>query len=151
MVFVLRSFVDPDIPGPTDPLEHLRVLEIELTLADLESVESRLVKRRKSAVQDPVAGLARWPLWRRRAEVLDEGTPLYRSDLAVEQRDDLRESFLLTNRPVLAVVNIGEDQLDNADSVIEPVSAELDGRAGVMAVCVQLEAEAAQLPAEERG
>lgn len=149
VVFVLRAFVDPDVPGPTDPLEHLRVLEIELTLADLESVENRLVKRRKSAVQDrslagEVAALEA------AAEVLGEGIPIYRSDLAAEQRTDLRESFLLTNRPVLAVVNIGEDQLEDTDSVIEPVAAELDGRAGAMAVCVQLEAEAAQLPAEER-
>ena len=149
VVFVLRAFVDDDVPGPTDPLEHLRVLEIELTLADLESVESRLVKRRKSAVQDrtlagEVAALEA------AVEVLGEGIPLYRSDLSDEQRADLRESFLLTNRPVLAVVNIGDDQLEDADAVTEPVAIELEGRAEVLAVCVQLEAEAAQLSAGER-
>ena len=149
VVFILRSFVDPGVPGPTDPLEHLRVLEIELTLADLESVENRVAKRRKAAVQDPSLALEVAAL-EAAAEVLGEGIPLYRSDLADKHRVALRESFLLTNRPVLAVVNIGEDQLDDADAVIEPVVGELDGRAGVMAVCVQLEAETAQLPAEER-
>ncbi len=149
VVFVLRAFASPDVSGPTDPLEHLRVLEIELTLADLETVETRLAKRRKAAVQDrslaqEVAALEA------AGAVLDKGIPLYRSDLSSDLRADLRESFLLTNRPVLVVVNIGEDQLDRADAVIEPVVAELDGRAGVMAVCVQLEAEAAQLPADER-
>jgi len=149
VVFVLRAFVDPEVAGPADPLEHLRVLEIELTLADLESVESRLAKRRKSAAQDRSLA-AEVAALEAAAEVLGEGIPIYRSGLAAEQRARLRESFLLTNRPVLAVVNIGEDQLDEAESAIEPVTAELDGRAGVMAVCVQLEAEAAQLPAEER-
>lgn len=149
IVFLLRAFVDTDVPGPSDPLEHLSVLEIELTLADLESVESRLVKRRKAAVQDPslateVAALEA------AVAVLGEGTPLYRSDLSDAHRVALHESFLLTNRPVLAVVNIGEDQLCDADAITGPVAAELEGRAGVMAVCVQLEAEAAQLPMEEQ-
>ncbi len=149
IVYVLRAFVDADVPGPTDPLEHLRVLEIELTLADLESVENRLVKRRKSAIQAPSLA-AEVAALDAAAEVLGEGIPIYRSDLSDAQRLDLKESFLLTNRPVLAVVNIGEDQLDGAEELQAPVEAELEGRAGVMAVCVQLEAEAAQLPEEER-
>ncbi len=52
IVFVLRAFDDADVPGPTDPLDHLRVLEIELSLADLEAVESQREKRRKAAKQD---------------------------------------------------------------------------------------------------
>ncbi|HEX7132526.1 MAG TPA: GTPase, partial [Iamia sp.] len=52
VVFLLRGFVDTDVPGPDDPLECLRVLEIELALADLETVESRVEKRRKAAKQD---------------------------------------------------------------------------------------------------
>ena len=41
-MFVLRAFVDDDVDGPSDPLEHLRIVEIELALADLETVEKRL-------------------------------------------------------------------------------------------------------------
>src|SRR3954463_12030623 len=52
IVFVLRAFQDTDVPGPTDPLDHLRVLEIELSLADLEAVESQRERRRKAAKQD---------------------------------------------------------------------------------------------------
>ncbi|MCB1269721.1 MAG: 50S ribosome-binding GTPase, partial [Microthrixaceae bacterium] len=108
IVYVLRAFPDPDVPGPSDPLEHLRVVEIELTLADLETVERQYDKRRKAAVQDrsladEVAALeAARP-------VLEEGTPLYRSALAAEHRQALRPYFLLTNKPVLAIVNVGED------------------------------------------
>jgi ribosome-binding ATPase YchF (GTP1/OBG family) len=81
---------------------------------------------------------------------LAEGTPLYRSGLDAVQRALLRPYFLLTNRPVLAVVNIGEDQLDDVASVVAPVAAELAGKAEVLGMCVQLEAEAVQLDIDER-
>jgi GTP-binding protein YchF len=149
VVYVLRAFEDGEVPGPSDPLEHLRVVELELTLADLEAVENQVTKRRKAAkadraLADEVAALDA-------AEaVLSAGTPIYRSDLDPQARALLRPYFLLTNRPVLAVVNVGEDQLDDVASVIAPVEAELAGRAEVLGMCVQLEAEAAQLTLDER-
>ena len=149
VVYVLRAFDDADVPGPSDPLEHLRVVELELTLADLEAVENQIAKRRKAAkadrsLADEVAALDA-------AEaVLSEGTPLYRSDLDRDVRALLRPYFLLTNRPVLALVNVGEDQLDDVATVIKPVEDELEGRAEVLGMCVQLEAEAAQLTLDER-
>jgi GTP-binding protein YchF len=149
VVYVLRAFADGEVPGPADPLEHLRVVELELTLADLESVENQVEKRRKAAradrsLADEVAALDA------AYEVLSAGTPLYRSDLDDGVRALLRPWFLLTNRPVLAVVNVGEDQLDDIAAVVAPVEAELAGRAEVLGMCVQLEAEAAQLSLEDR-
>jgi len=149
VVYVLRAFADDDVPGPSDPLEHLRVVELELTLADLESVENQVNKRRKAAkndrtIVDEVAALEAAEV------VLGEGTPIYRSRLDAEQRALLRPYFLLTNRPVLAVVNVGDDQLDDMDALTAPVEAELAGAAEVLGMCVQLEAEAAQLAADER-
>ena len=150
IVYVLRAFTDADVPGPSDPLEHLRVVELELTLADLESVESQVAKRRKAAkgdraILDEVAALEA-------AEAaLGEGVPLYRAGLDPAAADLLRPYFLLTNRPVLAVVNVGEDQLDDMAAVVAPVEAELAGMAEVLGMCVQLEAEAALLTLEERG
>ena len=143
VVYVLRAFADDDVPGASDPLEHLRVVELELTLDDLEAVENQVAKRRKAAKADRSLADA--------AEAtLSEGTPLYRSDLEPEVRALLRPYFLLTNRPVLAVVNVGEDQLDDVATVVKPVEDELAGRAEVLGMCVQLEAEAAQLTLEER-
>ena len=52
IVFVLRAFRDPDVPGDDDPLEHLRVVEIELALADLETVEGRVGRAQKAARAD---------------------------------------------------------------------------------------------------
>ena len=81
--------------------------------------------------------------------VLQEGVPVYRSTLDAEQRAALRPFFLLTNKPVLAVVNLGEEQVADADALVKPVADELEG-AEVLGVSVQLEAETAQLPASER-
>jgi hypothetical protein len=148
IVYVLRAF-DEGVPGPTDPLEHLRVVEIELTLADLESVESQIDKRRKAARADPSLA-AEVRALEAAHEVLADGTPIYRSDLSAEHRGLLRPWFLLTNKPVLAIVNVSEDQLDDAEAVVAPVRAELDARSEVIAICVQLEAEAAQLDVDER-
>src|SRR5689334_2105054 len=111
VVFVLRAFEDDDVPGPSDPLEHLRVLEIELALADLETVEKQVDKRRKAAKGDKSL-LDGVKALEKANEVLAEGTPIYRSDLDEAVRADLREFFLLTNKPVLAVVNVSEDDIE---------------------------------------
>jgi GTP-binding protein YchF len=152
IVFVLRAFRDDDVPGPQDPLEHLRIVELELTYADLETVEKQVEKKRKALKGDPTvrdeveaaeAALAQ----------LEAGIPLYRSDITAEQAALLKSWFLLTNKPVLAVVNIDEDQLGDVDSVVEPVRKELEStgaEAPVFGACVQLEAEAAQLDPEDR-
>ena len=149
VVYLLRAFVDIDVPGPADPLECLRVLEIELALADLETLENRIEKRRKAAKQDK--GLTELVEAMDAAHtLLADGTPIYRGDLTADQRAVLREEFLLTNKPVLALVNVGEGDLDRIAEIIAPVEAELGGRAEVIGMCVQLEAEAAQFTGEER-
>jgi GTP-binding protein YchF len=149
VVYVLRAFADADVPGPSDPLEHLRVLEIELTLADLDAVESQINKRRKAMKGDKslageVAALEAALV------LLSEGTPLYRGDLSADHRAALRPWFLLTNKPVMALVNLDEDQIADPDPVLDPVRTELGDVAQVIGVCVQLEAEAAQLDVDER-
>ena len=147
LCLVLRAFVDENVVGGTDPVEDLQVLELELVLADAATVESQVDKRRKAARSDKslageVAALEA------ALEVLSAGTPVYRSGLDVEQRTTLRPFFLLTNKPVLAVVNLGEEQVADADSIVKPVADELG--TDVLGVSVQLEAEAAQLPPDER-
>jgi hypothetical protein len=147
IVFVLRSFVDDDVPGPSDPLDHLRVVELELALADLETVENRLPKVQKAAKNDKALAEEAEALAIALAE-LSEGRPLYRANLKADVRAALAPHFLLTNRPVLAVVNVGEDGLDDIPAAEAKVRAEL-ADAGqdveVIGMCVQLEAEAASI------
>ena len=149
IVYVLRAFQDPDIPGDPDPLEQLRVLEIELTLADLETLEKQVAKKAKIAridktIEGEVSAIET------AVELLSAGIPLYRSSLSKEELDFLESYFLLTAKPVLAIVNIGENQLANSEELIEPVSLELEEKAEVISACIQLEAEAAELPLDEQ-
>ena len=151
LVFVLRSFDDEDVPGPSDPLEHLRIVEIELTLADLESVESRIDRRRKALRTDPrnLDLVAEVDALEVALSLLSDGTPLFRAELSDARRAALREHFLLTNKPVMAVLNIGEDQLEQANDLASELGDALPG-AEVLPLSVQLEAEAALLPSDER-
>jgi hypothetical protein len=152
IVLVLRSFVDDDVPGPADPLEHLRIVELELALADLETVETRLPRIQKAAKNDK-ALIEEAEALAVALEALSDGRPLYRAALKPDIRAALASQFLLTNRPVLAVVNVGEDGLDDIPAAEARVRAEL-ADAGeaveVIGMCVQLEAEAAAIedPAE---
>jgi GTP-binding protein YchF len=151
LVLVLRAFPDDAVPGTEDPLESLETLELELVLADVASLETQAEKRRKQARLRKDATLAA------EADAIDEamavlqtGVPLFRSDLGAPVREQLRNSFLLTNKPVLAVVNVGEDQIESVDELCVPVAAHLGSAGEVIGVCVQLEAEAAQLDPAER-
>jgi hypothetical protein len=126
------------------------VVETELALADLEAVERQLERKRKAARADRSQADEAAALEAAHA-VLAEGTPLYRSrGLSEEQREMLAPWFLLTNKPVLVVVNVGEDDLGRADEVAAPVRSEFEGFGGVVPMCVQLEAEAAQFTGDER-
>ena len=152
IVLVLRAFEDDDVIGPSDPLEHLRVVELELALADLETVEKRRSQAQRQAKLDRSLGDEVAALDAAYA-ALSDGRPLYRAGLTTEQRSTLAPHFLLTNRRVLAVVNVGEDELDSIPAAVGRVAAELN-EAGenveIIGMCVQLEAEAATIedPAE---
>jgi GTP-binding protein YchF len=145
--FVLRAFEGPTVAGGTDPLADLAVLELELTLADLESAENQLGRRRKAAKADRSLG-AQVEALERAHEALAAGTPLYRLSLSAEQRAELKQFFFLTAKPALAVVNLGEEALVDAASVVERVAEGFPGEA--LGVSVKLEAEAAELPEAER-
>jgi hypothetical protein len=148
LCLVLRAFEDPNVPGGSDPLDDLGVLELELVLADLATAETQLERRRKAARADrslegQVAALDA------AQTVLAGGTPLYRAALSADQMEQLRPFFMLTNKPVLAVVNLGEDAASD-DTVTKPVADELGGKAEVLGVSVKLEAEASQLAEADR-
>jgi ribosome-binding ATPase len=149
IVYVLRAFTDPDVPGPVDPLDALGVLEVELAMADLDSAERQLDRRRRAAKSGDKAALQEVAALEAAVTSLEKGVPIYRSDLDAEQRETLQPIFLLSNKPVLAVVNIGEDQLDEVEATIAPVKAELKTD-DVVGICIQLEAEAAQLDEADR-
>ncbi len=149
LCMVLRAFEDPEVPGESDPLEGLHSLELELVLADLGTLEAQLDKRRRAAKSEKALAKEVAAL-EAALEKLSEGTPLYRADLPPEHTELRKGLFLLTDKPVLAVVNLGEDQLAKSEAIVAPVSEELGQHGGALGACIQLEAEAAQLAPSER-
>lgn len=124
-----------------DPARDLRALEDELVLADLGSVEQRLEKQRRAAKGDRTLGPEIAALERAEA-VLSDGEPVYRSDLGDADRVLLAPVFLLTNKPALVVVNVGVDQLDDAEALAAPFGED------AIAVCVELEGDPDVVAAE---
>jgi GTP-binding protein YchF len=135
VLFVLRG------TAGNDPADDLATLEYELVLADLASVEQRLSKQQRAAKGDKTLGPEIAAL-ERAVEVLGDGTPVYRSELTEDERALLGPVFLLTNKPVLPVVNIGDDQLDEAEALAKQVSDD------ALAVCLDLEGDPDVVAAE---
>jgi GTP-binding protein YchF len=149
LCFVLRAFEDPAVAGGSDPVADLAVLELELCLADAATVESQLEKRRKAAKADRSVA-AEVSCLERALSVLNSGVPIYRSGLGPEDWAALRPFFLLTNKAVLLVVNLGEDDITRSEELVKPVVDEVGaGGAEVLGMCVRLEAEAALLEPDE--
>lgn len=149
LCLVVRSFADDEVSGERDPLSALSVLELELVLADAATIDSQLEKQRKAARTKPELSRITDAMDAAH-DVLQSGTPLYRSSLSRETRAALAPLFLLTNKPVFCVVNIGEDEIAEADAVVKPVANELGEHTEVLAVCVALEAEARLLDVTDR-
>ena len=108
------------MPGDTDPVDALATLELELVLADVATVEAQIDKRRKAARSRTrasaaeVAAMER-PPWR----FSPAACPCTGPGSIPRRARCSRNLFLLTDKPVLAVVNLGEDQLDKVDAVVD--------------------------------
>jgi ribosome-binding ATPase YchF (GTP1/OBG family) len=88
IVLVLRAFEDDDVTGPSDPLDHLRVVEIELALADLETVEKRLNQATRQSKLDKGLG-DEIAVLQKAYDALSDGKPLYRAGLKADEREML--------------------------------------------------------------
>ncbi len=149
VLHVVRCFAGDTVhvDGSVDPVRDLEVVELELILADLETVERRLLKVEKEAKGGVKAAKVQWPVVERFAVALREGTQLRRLELAPHEVAIARELGLITAKPVLYVANVDDSQLTDAeDPLVGALAAHLtanDDRWIVLAA--QLEDEIAQL------
>ena len=147
IVYVLQAFETEDLPQEHAPLSQLHILEMELSLADFDSTQRQLERREKQARSDP-SMREEVALLEKAAQVLAEGTPIYRSELSDEKKTALAANFLLTNKPIMVLANLGEEILE-AEKITSALAEDLP-QAEVMGMCVRLEEEVAQLPPEEQ-
>lgn len=150
IVYVLRAFEDPNVVGEVDPLGSLETLELELVLADLAGVEGTLERRRKAARADRSL-VAEVEALEAAQAALADGVPLYRAALAREHRAQLANAFLLTDKPVLAVINCDESAPRGDPASEAAVADRLGPEAVVLSASLKLEAELASLDPEDRG
>src|SRR5690242_1414750 len=153
IIHVLRCFEDPDvahIEGIIDPLRDAEVVETELMLADLDSLEKRLVTAQKRARGGDKEAVASVALMEPLVDALRDGRPV-RSAVAADQREAVKRLQLLTSKPVLYLCNVEEGVAASgnalSDRVMERARAE---GARVVVVSAAIEAEVAQLAETDR-
>ncbi len=155
IVHVLRCFEDDDIThveGRIDPVADAETVETELMLADLESLERRIVQFRKRAASKDKEATTVLPMMEQALALLQDGKParLLLKGIAAEDLEILQGLNLLTSHPVLYVCNVAESDAATGNEHTQAVQkmAEAQG-AGVVVISAAIEAEVAQLPDEE--
>jgi GTP-binding protein YchF len=150
---VVRCFEDDDVvhvAGSVDPLRDMDVINTELALADMESVEKALDRAARQAKTGDKLAAARRDLLERVAAHLNEGQPVRTLGLDAEASAALRDLFLLTAKPVLYIANVAEDGFDN-NLLLERVQTQAASEgAETVAVCAAIESEMVELDADSR-
>jgi GTP-binding protein YchF len=154
ILHVVRCFEDEDVThvdGSVDPLRDIDTIETELALADLESVQKRIEGLRKKVRGGDKDSAARLAVMERCLLMLEEGTPVRAGDWDQSEAQIIRESGLLTSKPVLYVCNVDTDHAATGNEWSERV-ATLAGEQGARYVVIsgQIEAEVSELDTDDR-
>jgi GTP-binding protein YchF len=151
LLHVVRCFSNEEISQPTgelDPAKDAEIVNTELLLADLEVVERRLERTRKTARAEPGAARSELGFLGECREALGRGLPLHRLPCSEEGRRLMKELGLLTVKPVCYVANVDRGDPGSL-ALARRLEAFADG-APVIAIDGKLERELAELPPEER-
>lgn len=146
IVHVIRCFENENIAhvdGSVDPIRDIETINIELCLADLETVEKRLEKAKKSLKADKKFQ-SEIDLLEKIKSALELGTPVRNLKLNDEELEIISSSFLLTLKPILYVGNISEDEIENPEKNQNLVKLEEYAKkegAEVIPLCVKIEEE----------
>ncbi|MGE0233265.1 MAG: redox-regulated ATPase YchF [Flavobacteriaceae bacterium] len=154
---VLRCFENDDIThveGRIDPLADADTVETELMLADLESLERRIVNVRKKAASKDKESMTLLPAMEEALKLLQDGRPVrvMLKDAAPETASIVEQLNLITSKPVLYVCNVAEGDAGAGNALTEKVAAKAEAEgAGIVVISAAIEAEIAQLSGEEAG
>ena len=154
IVHVVRCFADENVvhvAGKVDPLSDIEVIDTELCLADLATVEKALTRYSKQAKAggDKEAKLLFDVLTKCVAQ-LNQAQPVRALDLSKEEWNNLRPFFLLTAKPVLYAANVMEGGFENNPHLEAVKSHAAKENADVVAICAAIEAEIADLADDDK-
>lgn len=152
---VVRCFENSNIvhvDGSVDPLRDIETINLELVFADLETIEKRLDRARKMLKADKKYAFEVDTLEKVKT-ALEAGKPARSLDYIDEEKEVLKEAFLLTLKPIMYVANVSEEELSNPESneqfnkVKEFAKSE---KAEVIPLCVKIEEELSTLENEDK-
>jgi GTP-binding protein YchF len=151
---VLRCFEDGDIThveGKIDPISDAEIVETELMLADLESLEKRIKPLEKKANSGEKEAKEALALMMKAVTLLRDGKPARRADLAPEERGPYSQLGLMTAKPVLYVCNVEEASAGSGNAISAKVEAmaKAEGARSVV-ISAKIEEEIAQMAAADR-
>ncbi|HEY4057865.1 MAG TPA: redox-regulated ATPase YchF [Kofleriaceae bacterium] len=155
IIMMVRCFEDENVihvAGSVDPMRDIDIIDLELALADLDSVEKRVKKATglaKTGNKDAKVELA---LVEKIAAQLQAGKAARALDLTDDERKSMNTMGLLTSKPVLYCCNVGEGDLPDGNKYSELVKARAKAEdAGVVILCGKVESELAEVPEADRG
>ncbi|PRO64355.1 redox-regulated ATPase YchF [Alkalicoccus urumqiensis] len=153
---VVRCFQDENVThvsGSVDPIRDIQVINLELILADLETVEKRIGKVEKLAKSKDKEAIAELAVLQKLQAAFEDEMPARSVDFTKEEKKIVKGFQLLTEKPVLYAANVSEEEILDADSnpyvqkVKEFAEAE---NSEVIVVCAKIESELAELEGEEK-
>lgn len=151
---VCRCFEDPDVihvAGKVDPVSDIETVEIELLLADGQTIDATLSKAERAAKSGDKDMIARVAVLKKCKAQLAKDEPLRKIEWNKDEQAIIASYGLLSAKPILYVANVDESDLKGEGPLVQGVrefAAKVG--AGVVPVCAKLEAEIAELEAEER-
>ena len=150
---VVRCFDDDNVvhvSGSVDPLRDVEVINTELGLADLETVEKRILRASKIAKSGDKDAKATLVVLEAVRDALDAGGSVINMGMDAEQQALIYDLHLLTAKPVMYVANVSEDGFENNPYLDKVAARAADEGAQLVAVCAAIEAELVELDAGER-
>ncbi len=155
IVEVVRCFEDSNIvhvDGSVNPIRDIETINLELVFADIETIDKRIDRTVKMLKADKKYQIE-LDLLKRVKEVLESGKPARTIDFTDEEKELLKDTYLLTQKPILYIANVSEEQLSNAENnenvkaVIEYAKKE---NSGVIPLCVKIEEELSSLEEKDK-
>lgn len=150
---VVRCFEDPNIvhvDGSIDPIRDIETINLELVFADLETVNKRLEKAKKILKGDKTYK-AEIDLLEKVKETLEQGKPARILELSEEEKEIIKDSFLLTMKPILYVTNVSENEISEDNEYVKKVREYAKNEnAKVIKLCVKIEEELSGLEDKDK-
>lgn len=155
IVEVVRCFDDPNVvhvDGSIDPLRDIETINLELIFADIETIEKRLDRAKKQVKADKKVQIE-IDLLEHIKQTLEAGKSARTMEFSEEEKELLKDTYLLTLKPILYIANVSEEQLENAenDANVQKVKEYAKGeKASVIPLCVKIEEELAGLEDDDK-